>query len=46
MALVSASWHLLVRSKKGAKYVPCQCTGMVKIVTHYCVVESFDGVSP
>ena len=37
MALVSASWHLLVRSKKGAKYVPCKCAGMVKVVTHTTV---------
>ena len=37
MALVSASWHLLVRSKKGAKFVPCKCTGMVKVVTHTTV---------
>ena len=48
MALVSASYHLPVRSEKGAKFVPCKCTGMVTVVTHthYCVVESFDGVSP
>ena len=37
MALVSASLHLLVRSKQGAKYVPCKCTGMVKVVTHTTV---------
>ena len=37
MALVSASQHLLVRSKKGAKYVPCKCTGVVKVVTHTTV---------
>ena len=34
MVLVSASWHLLVTSKKGAKFVPCKCTGTVKVVTH------------
>ena len=48
MALVSASWHLLVRSKKGAKYVPCTCMyrhGKGRH-THYSVLESFDGVSP
>ena len=37
MALVSASLHLLVRSKKGAKFVPCKCTGMVKVVAHTSV---------
>ena len=37
MALVSASYHLLVRSKKGAKFVPCICIGMVKVVTHTTV---------
>ena len=36
MALVSVSQHLLVRSKKGAKFVPCKCTGTVTVtvVTH------------
>ena len=37
MALVSASQHLLVTSKKGAKYFPCKCTVMVKVVTHTTV---------
>ena len=37
MALVSASLHLLVRSKKGAKYDPCKCKGMVTVVTHTTV---------
>ena len=48
MALVSASQHLLVRSKKGAKYVcPMQMYMHGKgRHTHYCVVESFDNVFP
>ena len=37
MALVSASQHLLVRSKKGTKFVPCKCTGTVMVVTHTTV---------
>ena len=39
MALLSASQHLLVRSKKGAKFVPCKCTctGKVTVVTHTTV---------
>ena len=35
MALVSASYHLLVRSKKGTKYI--YPTEMVKVVTHTTV---------
>ena len=31
------AWAYLVRSKKGAKYVPCKCTGMVTVVTHTTV---------
>ena len=37
MALVSASQHLLVSSKKGTKFVRCKCTGMVMVVTHTTV---------
>ena len=37
MALVSASQLLPVRSKRGAKFVPCKCTGMVTVVTHTTV---------
>ena len=28
-----------------SKCVSCKRTGMVKVVTHYCVVKRFDGVS-
>ena len=47
MALVSASQHLLVRSKKSAKFVPCKMYrhGNGRH-TRYCVVDSFDGASP